>query len=240
MRKARELESAAEASGREGDRVNAALLRIELHTELGQPKLAAQVADVWLRRMSAWPGRDSIEDDPRPILEAAAVRGGLRTESEREAVRAGWIATWNAQVEPLERARVWIDGYAEPASSPEEARQALAALKDYAPLPKVLVNGWSALELSKVYSLAGRPADALPPLRTVTSSCRALTEPGDFVRARLRLGEALEASGDATGACTAYAQVLQAWGRERRSVTATTARVRATALGCPAPPSPRR
>ena len=235
LKDAREMESLAEASGNEHERIVAATLRIELHTELGQPIVAAQVADAYLRRMGAWPGRDSIDDDPRPLFYAAATRGGLRSASERDAVHAEWVATGNAQAEPLERARVWLEGDAQPAETREEAESALAAMADYAPLPTVVVPGpigWTAPALGKMYSLAGRAAEALPSLRLVTSSCRALGEPGEMTRARLRLGGALEATGDAAGACAAYQEVVRVWGAEKRSVTANAARARIGALGC--------
>jgi len=235
LKSAHDLESLAEASGNEEDRVAAATLRIELHTELGQPILAAQVADAYLRRMGAWTARDSIDDDPRPTLYAAAVRGGLRTTGERDAVLTEWAATWSAQVEPLERSRVWLQGYAAPAQTREEAEQALAAMKDYMPLPTLVIPsviGWTAPSVGKVYALAGHPEEALPQLRLATSSCRTLGEPGEVTRARLHLGEALEASGDAPGACGAYQEVVRVWGSEKRSVTANAARAHIASLAC--------
>ena len=232
LKSARALEDLARTSGVEKDRAAAALLQVELHTELGEPLVAGQVADEYLRRRGAWPATDAIDDDPRPRLYAAAVHAGLRSPSERDAARAEWLATWSAQLALLERANVWLEGYAAPAETREEAEQALAALPDYAPVPALTLGGWAAPALAKVYALAGRDEDALPSLRFVASSCRTLSEPGDVIRAQLRLGEALEGTGDEAGACAAYGTVIDRWGSERRSVSANTALTRATALGC--------
>jgi serine/threonine protein kinase/tetratricopeptide (TPR) repeat protein len=242
LKDAHDLEGLAEASGNEADRIAAAKLRIELHTELGQPIVAAQVADAYLKRMGAWPGRDSIDDDPRPTFYAAAVRGGLRTPSERDAVHSEWVATWNAEVEPLEKPRVWLQGYAEPTQTREEAELALSVVNEYSPLPTIVIPGaigWTAPSVGKVYALAGHPDQALAQLKLAASSCRTLGEPGEITRARFYLGEALEATGDAAGACAAYEQVLGAWGSEKRSVTANAARAHAASLACPGAPMPK-
>ncbi|MGO8991867.1 MAG: protein kinase domain-containing protein [Polyangiaceae bacterium] len=230
MKDARELGALAESSGGERDRTTAAILRIDLHTELGETTEAARVADGYLRRMGAWPERDAIGDDPRPLLYAAAARGRLRTPAERDAVLREWVATWSALVPPLERPRVWVAGYALPAETREEAEAAIFALKDYSPLPRFVMAGWTAPAVGKVHALAGRAQDALPELRSVVSSCRALAEPSDVVRARFWLGEALEATGDAAGACGAYQAVVRLWGGEKRSVTANAAKSRLAAI----------
>jgi hypothetical protein len=54
-----------------------------------------------------------------------------------------------------------------------------------------------------------------------------------YVRAHLWLGEALEQTGDAAGACEAYKDVVRRWSRPRpRSVTVEEAREHLKALGC--------
>jgi hypothetical protein len=80
--------------------------------------------------------------------------------------------------------------------------------------------------------LADRAVEALPDLKLTTDSCRMLQDPLDVVRARFWLGEALEKTGDAGGACAAYRKVVEIWGHERRSVTAAAAAARAKALRC--------
>ncbi len=139
-RNAGDVDRIAQAGGTEQDRGAAATLLMDLDTEQGDAAGAAQVADAYLRRIGSWPTGDSIDDDLRPRLYAAAVRGGLRTPEERDQARREWTALWNAQIQPLDRARVWVDGYATPAQTREEAEAALTALPDYAPLPTLLLE----------------------------------------------------------------------------------------------------
>jgi serine/threonine-protein kinase len=55
-----------------------------------------------------------------------------------------------------------------------------------------------------------------------------------IMHSTLDLGQALEATGDATGACGAYRKVLARWGNAKpKSVTADKARARSKALRCP-------
>jgi serine/threonine protein kinase len=233
LRSALELDRLAQAGGTEQDRGTAAALLIDLDAELGDVAGAAQVADAYLRRVGAWPASDSITDDLRPRLYAAAVRGGLRTAEERDRERGQWSALWNAQTQPSDRALVWLEGYAAPAQTRDEAEAALAALPDYAPLASLTLRGWTVPAMAKVHALAGRWSEALPELRLVTSSCHALADPLAYVRTELAFGEALEASGATEGACAAYRAVLQRWGGAKRSVTAAAASAHERALGCP-------
>jgi serine/threonine-protein kinase len=83
-----------------------------------------------------------------------------------------------------------------------------------------------------VYVLAGRAADALPYLRRGAATCLALDEPIEHTRAHYFLGQALEATGDTAGACTAYGVVVARWGSAPSSVTLEKARARVRALGC--------
>jgi serine/threonine protein kinase len=232
-RNAGDVDRIAQAGGTEQDRGAAATLLMDLDTEQGDAAGAAQVADAYLRRIGSWPTGDSIDDDLRPRLYAAAVRGGLRTPEERDQARREWTALWNAQIQPLDRARVWVDGYATPAQTREEAEAALTALPDYAPLPTLLLSGSTTPAIAKVRALGGHLKEALPELRVASSSCHALADPIAYVRGELLLGQALEASGDNAGACTAYGVVLQRWGTASRSITAAAAGARAKALGCP-------
>jgi hypothetical protein len=230
---AAELDALAESSDSEPARRQAVRLEIQLHEELGERVEAARVADGYLRRMGAWPESDVIDDDPRPRLYAAAVRGGLRSPDERDAARRDWVAKWTRLSDPFDQDRIWVEGFAGPAETADEAAQALAALPPYEPLPTLVLGGvWTPPETAKVYVLAGRAVDALPELKLATGSCRMLRDPLDVVRARLWLGEALEETGDGDGACAAYRKVVALWGHERRSVTAAAAAARAKALRC--------
>jgi serine/threonine-protein kinase len=234
QRKADELGSIAEQRESEAARREATLLQIDLHTELGEPLEAARIADTVLKRMGAWSGSNDIADDPRPRLYAAAVRGGLRGADEAVAARHEWESTWTDLIEPFDRGRIWTEGYAAPAVTPDEAEVALTALPRFEPLPALAFGGWTVPQRAKILALTGRFAEALPALKAVTASCRALQEPAESVQTRLWLGQALEKSGDHDGACGAYREVIDRWGREKRSVTAMAASARSKALGCAA------
>ena len=225
-----ELDRMTQADEALQERAQAATLLIDLDAELGDFTPAARVADAYLRRVGAWPVADSIDDDPRPRLYAAAVRGGLRTPEELDRARGEWRALWDEQTEPLERGRVWVEGYAAPAETREDAEAALAALPDYAPITHV--RGSPLPALAKVHALAGRTKEALSELRSVTGSCSALADPIGHMRAQLQLGQVLEATGDTAGACAAYGVVLDRWGSTKRSVTASAASARTKVLAC--------
>jgi serine/threonine-protein kinase len=232
LKNATELERNTVAGGTEQDRTAATLLLVDLETELGDTAGAAQLADAALRRGGAWPESDSIDDDPRPRLYAAAVRGGLRTREEREQALVQWRAVWDGQIEPLERARVWIEGYAAPAETREDAETALAVLPTYEPIPELVIGGFTTPALAKVHALAARAKEALPELERVVSSCRGLVDPIGHMRAELQLGQMREATGDVAGACASYGAVVERWGAAKRSVTAAAAIARAKALSC--------
>ncbi len=226
-----DLDRMGQTGGTERDREAAALLLIDIDSELGDTAGAAHAADAYLRRV-AWSVSESIDDDPRPRLYAAAVRGGLRAAAERDAALVEWLTLWQGQIQPLERARIWLEGYASPAETREEAQVAVAALTDYGPIPRFILNGSTTPAFAKVLALAGDSKAALPELRRATSSCHALAEPAVHLRSELLLGEALEATGDRAGACDAYETVIDHWGKAGRSKTAARAAARASALGC--------
>jgi serine/threonine-protein kinase len=234
LKSAADLDRLAQAGGTEQDRGAAALLLIDLESELGDLAGAGQVADAYLRRIGAWSASDSIGDDLRPRLYAAAVRGGLRTAEERDRERGQWLALWDGEIHASDRALVWLEGYAAPTQTREEAETALAALPAYAPIPALTLSmdGWTIPALAKVHALAGQASDALSELRLVSASCHAFVDPLHHFQAELAYGGALETSGDTAGACAAYGVVLKRWGAAKRSVTAAAASARAKTLAC--------
>jgi serine/threonine-protein kinase len=159
---------------------------------------------------------------------------------------------------PLEpRRRAWVDGYlrsgspavawveawARPARTPEDAGEALAALTS--DLRFSLPRGGECASAGlydadasagHVLVLAGKPAAAIPFLRRSVGNCFLLEDPFKHVHAQLDLGRALDRTGDVAGACEQYGAVLARWGHARpRSVTADEARARAKSLGCAVP-----
>jgi serine/threonine-protein kinase len=203
---------------------------VDLYEETGREARAAQVADEYLRKRAGWQPMGSWS--PRPLFFAAAARGGLRTEAERHADLDAWLREW--KTDPAYLPQRWIHGYAFPARTKDDAVAALAAAPD--PVPRVAYHSSRRAGLDavgRVYVLAGRAADGLPSLRAAAASCSALGAAIDHTHAELELGQALEATGDTAGACTAYGVVLARWGSAKPpSVSADIARARSRALPC--------
>jgi serine/threonine protein kinase len=229
--RAAELEQLVATEPLEAKHEDASWLLVDLYAEMGMPDRAARAADEFLKTRSGWQsmGRWS----PRPLFYAVAVHGGLRTEEERRTARDRWLSEW-ASGDPLFLPQQWIHGYAFPATTAAEGREALAAAPT--PIPRPMFNEFhrNGFEsVGRVYLLAGRPAEALPHLRQAAASCSALAAPFSSIHAHLYLAEALEATNDLPGACAEYATVLAHWGSARpRSVSAATARARVKALAC--------
>jgi hypothetical protein len=80
--------------------------------------------------------------------------------------------------------------------------------------------------------LAGRYAEAIPALRHASASCFAYEMSADWMHATRMLGDALAATGDARGACDAYARVLAVWGHANESRTRVEAARASARLGC--------
>jgi len=159
-----------------------------------------------------------------------------------EAKRRGWLDTWRGA--GAYSGLLWPYAFAAPASTPDEARAALAVLPDYTPLTPFVTTWWIFLgdvgipdaAIGHTYLLAGQHADALPYLRRAVASCTDFDAPLAHTRAALDLGATLEATGDKAGACEAYGKVLARWGQAKpRSVTSNAARARAAKLGCRLP-----
>jgi serine/threonine-protein kinase len=116
----------------------------------------------------------------------------------------------------------------------EEARAALDALPEYAPIATSFdTESIQDAVIGHTYVLAGRWAEALPFLQRAVANCDVFFAPLAHTRATLELGAVLETKGDERGACDAYSKVLARWGGAKpRSVTADKARARVKALAC--------
>ncbi len=151
--------------------------------------------------------------------------------------RAAWVRAKLDSSAP--GSATWVEAWASPVQTAEDATQALAALSRDPRLS--LPGGGEDLWLDddadalagRTLLLAGKPADALPLLRRATANCFALSWPFQHMHALLDLGRALEQTGDTAGACTSYAGVLTKWGHAKpRSITADAAREGARRLRC--------
>jgi len=229
---ARELERDLAGESLEEKHMVPALALVQLYEEMGQDKRAAEEAERFLAQRSAWtrPVVQTVWWDPTVAFLEAKRRGGALDASQYASARDAWASG----ADDTKQAAVWFVGYAMPARTEAEARQALAAkppiqpaafYTQMAPRVEMLLGG--------VFFLAGELDRALPHLETASRSCTALDEPILHTVATYRLGVAREQRGDKQGACSAYRAVLDRWGRAKASATAQSAATRAKALKCP-------
>ena len=232
----RELADEAEAA----PHVLALRLRVAMLAEMGDAAGAAVRAEAFLRRKSALipdPRADdwAIASDPTPTLLAVLVRGGKRTPDAARASVSAWVDGWLARVPgPVERRFVWAHGYASGAVSEADGREAIAAIARLGGPPPYQPDGGTHAAIGRAFLLGGDLPEATRWLGAATRSCAILTQPVETISSARWLGEARERAGDRDGACAAYATVVRRWGAATpRSVSATEARDRARALGCP-------
>jgi serine/threonine-protein kinase len=236
---ARAMERLAEGDPNLAAHVDGAHLDLELAVESGQAKVAASVAEAFLRRRAAWIPGDNASNQTAaymPIFIDALLRGGLVDEATARQRVDAWFAIRG----PVTVVDDWAFREALFVTDESQARR---AVERYDPgwLSR-MHNQWRkvwarsnrrARIVGSVLVRAGRASEAIPWLRGVTQSCTSLETPFEAVRARRWLGEALERTGDKAGACGAYAAVVARWGKAKpRSVTAEEAAGRAKALGC--------
>jgi serine/threonine protein kinase/tetratricopeptide (TPR) repeat protein len=207
-------------------------LRIRVFAEAGNETAARDAAHEFAERFDLWrQGRAGLG----PYLWTLPV-GGLPLDPRRRE----WVER-QLKSPSGSGSLTWALGWAVPASTREDANEALAALAGNAKL--ALPRGGEGMmprhasvdsAAGHVLLLAGKPSDAVPYLRRAAHNCLALTEPFEHLHASFDLGQALEATGDKPGACAAYKVVLTHWGNAKpRSVTAEKAREHAKALSCP-------
>ncbi|MDC0740190.1 serine/threonine-protein kinase [Polyangium mundeleinium] len=211
---------------------------IFLLLELGRTADAGRVASDFLARQTA-SLRSTVEGclvDPDPLFYAVAHRAGLLSTDDRAAHRDAWL---HRCAEQGEAAFAWYAGYALPAITPDDAREALAVLPRFATRPEDVpfYRGLYAAALrGKVRFLAGEMDAALPDLVQASSHCAMLMDPVSYLQNQVRIGVARETRGEKDLACAAYQSVLSRWGAAKDSISARDAARRAKALGC----APRR
>ncbi len=216
---------------------NVSALRIRLATEVGDTRGARAAARELSDRIDLLGRGSNLTGGLGPyfwILDEA----GAPIEARRRAWLDPYLRS-NAT-----GALAWVEGWALPTQTPQQAADALAALTIDRRLglpmggeragASLLVDADAAA--GHVFVLAERPADAVPFLRRAAANCYLLDDPFTHLRAQLDLGLALEKTGDRAGACEAFAAVLSRWGRAKpRSVTAEEARAHGRSLGCAMP-----
>jgi serine/threonine-protein kinase len=212
--------------------------------EQGEGARAASIAKDYLRRLPAWT-RDIGDLGPRgrSASLAALRRAGAVSDSQAHAMREAWRQELTPMLPRPFVNILWLNFYAW-VETPSEAREALAALPAYLPLPQNGVNpvAWYKGLEGRVYALTGDADRAIPLLRGAAACCGDVPKAREAVAIdwimdqqhdRLLLGQMLEQKSDRDGACAQYAAILARWGNAKlRSVTADAARVRSKALSC--------
>jgi serine/threonine-protein kinase len=208
------------------------------YLESGRTADARRAAEGFLARRASWTVATAytlsgLQRTVVPLMFEARLVGGAPA-SEVKAQRDAFLHDWASHLPEAHAHLAWVATYAYVAT-PEEAREAMAVLPEYSPLPVFRsATLWTAAE-GRVRLLAGDVVGARPLLEHGAGVCLALTHPVERVRAQLDLAQAREASGDHEGACKAYASVIARYGGAKpRSVTAEQAKARAAHLACPA------
>ncbi len=236
-RSAREYEALVASNRRHSAHGSAASVLAKILDETGRPGEAARTALDFLDRRDAWEPDPSGEDvalahDATPGLLRAALRGGSLSHEDAVARRESWRRAWGARITPVSRNFLWMYAFARVVDTEEDAREAVAALPAYGPLPPFRPGTRVEVDVARTFLLAGRADDALPLLEHATRMCMVLHFPFDHMRARLLLAETREARGDTAGACRDYQTVVSRWGRANpSSVTAATAAERRRSAG---------
>jgi serine/threonine protein kinase len=208
---------------------NAQLASIAFET--GDLPKAASLADAFLKVAPALTPPPA-GNDPTIWAQEYLFRGGKITQTDLDDRRKSWLRDQEANETQQEVRRHapfrWAELYASFAETADEAKDALAKLNDFLPMPPESNRsaGFEA-DVGKTYALASDFKEAVPALKRVTGACIALGAPVAQTRSFYYLGMALETQGDIEGAKAAYQTVVDRWGDAKpRSRTAEDAKKR--------------
>jgi serine/threonine-protein kinase len=226
----------------------ATLRAARIALDSGKTTEATDLAEGFLRRAPGLVRRDAAAD-PTIVFDAILLRVGRIDRAAFDDRRDRWLvaqsqagsaaargrsgdATKGAPLqastaggaEASSRALRWMLAYAEPAVTPADARNTLAILPEYLPLPPVTRRSARFdLAVGRVHLLAGKAREAIPYLDHAATSCDTLADPLRHFEAQLAYGKALEASGDAVDAKAAYEKLLSSAARPTGAAAATSA-----------------
>jgi len=209
--------------------------RMHLDEELARDADTLPFARAYQANHAAW--LPSLDADGNVDALIALLHAGAMSRGEFSSARADLLAKASAAPPHggpfgFDRSRRWINLYAEPARTAEDAHEALAVMPDALPLPSDRFRDTRDDEaIGRALLLAGSVHESLSFLRRAATSCDAARYPFHHTWANLELAQALEAS-DVRGACAAYQVVLDRWATAVQSRSAHIAYVRRTALGC--------
>jgi serine/threonine-protein kinase len=210
---------------------------IQLAEEEGKTDEAIALANDYLSHRATWTVATS--DDLSMFFHGVLYRLGALSRADFVERRTRWLTAKSAQ--PAGSAFgssagfAWIEAFARPSLTPDDAREALDALPRYLPLPDPFMRlAEFELPIGHAYRLAGRAKEALPFLTVAAGSCEAIDYAIEIALSDVELGLAEEQLGDREAACAAYARVEKRWGASHPlAVSASQARKRMRALGCP-------
>ena len=207
-----------------------AYLEVISYVQSGDTARALAVVDDHARRVPALIPNGGTY---RASLLAMLRRAGRMSAKDYAATRDKWISDLRAS-EPLPGSNeAWFWYYAAGVETADEAREALAALPSFSPLPPNEADEWHEKLMGHVLLLAGRTDDALPHLRSAAAACFNWGQ--DFFwhfQVSEELGDVLAATGDKDGACAAFGAVTARWTAKPSSLIASGARAGAAKLGC--------
>ena len=220
-------------------RANSTILSAEIAVETGHRQRAAALAKEFLERRDVWQSAPhasdySLADDSVPVVLSFAYHGGGMPKAEFDRALGAFRVKWDGLLRGGYRPYLWVYANAAVVETPEEAKEALAALEPASPLPPFIPYGFIPLAaVGRTMWLAGRENEGIDALTHAAHACAAGVHPIPWMHAHAWLAEALAKRGDLEGACRENDVVLARWGNARpASVTADAARARSRALGC--------
>jgi len=207
--------------------------RVLIDLELGRTAQLTRRADRFLRERAGLSSRRSQTSGTSLILKSAERAAGSLSREAFVTARDRWLAEVGDRESPASR---WLEAYARPAETGEDAKAAVARMPDTKPLFNLFALTPSIAEpIGRALVLARRLDEGIHYLTLASSSCE-LTDGTTAIystQAAFELGHALEDRGDIPGACAGYDRVLARWGTASpQPKTATKAKMRERALGC--------
>jgi len=135
-RAARENLRRVEESSSDQQHRQPTLLLVELLEEMGRVEEAGRVATAYLDRQDAWTRvpLTTVLYDRSMELRSVTRRAGTMSARDFSAMREAWLRGWASRTPHDMRWQLWIQGYAAPASSAEDGREALFVMRDYLPV----------------------------------------------------------------------------------------------------------
>jgi hypothetical protein len=159
-------------------------------------------------------------------------RGGKLSRADLDTRLGEWTRAWERRLPRLYHGYIWIYGHTGTVETREGAVASLAAAEKYAPLPWYRPGLVADGLVGRVYLVAGRAADAVPLLERATKQCKVLDDPFTQVESFGWLGAAREATGDKSGACAAYGELVRRWKTAPQARSLRDAKGKLASLGC--------